>query len=152
MKDMNEFRFSGTVERFDRIATKTGTPMVAFTVLCWRERIRAVAFKDMAEQTELAPGDRVECCGHIQSTSWTDQNGQQRSGWQVIAHEIDKANEDRDRHDSPHGSNSCNNGERLRQGSSRITAQGSLIAVDRFDRKTIRSDSMAKTDNQDLQG
>ena len=61
MKDMNEFRFSGTVERFDRIQTKTGTPMVSFTVLCWRERVRAVAFKAIAEQTELAPGDRVEC-------------------------------------------------------------------------------------------
>ncbi|KGO35173.1 hypothetical protein JT06_03835 [Desulfobulbus sp. Tol-SR] len=93
MKDMNEFRFSGTVERFDRIQTKTGTPMVALAVMCWRERIRTVAFKSIAEQTTLNPGDRVKCRGHIQSTSWTDQNGQQRTGWQVVAHEIHRADD-----------------------------------------------------------
>lgn len=40
MKDLNEFQFSGTVERFDRIATKTGTPMIVLTVICWKERVR----------------------------------------------------------------------------------------------------------------
>lgn len=93
MKDINEFRFTGTVERFDRIQTKTGTPMVAFTVMCWKERIRTVAFKDLAEKTDLAAGDRVEVRGHIQSNSWTDQNEQQRNGWQVIAHEIRRADD-----------------------------------------------------------
>ncbi|MGW8158413.1 MAG: single-stranded DNA-binding protein [Desulfoprunum sp.] len=101
MKDMNEFRFSGTVERFDRIQTKTGTPMVAFTVMCWRERIRTVAFKSIAEQTTLNPGDRVECRGHIQATSWTDQNGQQRTGWQVVAHEIHRADDTDRQQDQP---------------------------------------------------
>ena len=93
MKDIIEFRFSGTIERFDRIATKTGTPMVAFLAMCWKERIRIVAFKDLAEQTELTPGNRVEVRGHIQTTAWTDQNGQQRTGWQVIAHEITRADD-----------------------------------------------------------
>ena len=93
MKDMNEFRLSGTVERFDQINTRTGTPMIAFTVMCWKERVRCVAFKSIAEQTNLAAGDRVECRGHIQSNSWTDQNGQQRTGWQVIAHEITRADD-----------------------------------------------------------
>lgn len=93
-RDINEFRFTGTVEQFKRIETKTGTPMISFIVTCWREKIRAVAFKELAKQTELAPGDRVEVRGSIQSTSWTDQTGQQRSGWQVIAHEINGASEE----------------------------------------------------------
>lgn len=91
MRDLNEFRFSGTVQRFDRIQTKTGTAMVSFSVMCWKERIRTVAFKALAEQTELSPGDWLEVRGHIQSTSWTDQHGQQRTGWQVVAHEIHRA-------------------------------------------------------------
>ena len=90
MKDKNCFEFTGTVERFDRIATKTGTPMVAFTVLCWRERVRTVAFKALAEQTDLSTGDRVEVRGHIQSTEWQDKDGNKRSGWQCIAHEISR--------------------------------------------------------------
>lgn len=88
MKDINEFRFSGIVERFDRIQTRTGTAMISFVVRCWKEKIRVVAFKTLAEETELSRGDRVEVRGHVQSNSWTDQHGQQRSGWQVIADEI----------------------------------------------------------------
>jgi len=88
MKDRNEFFFSGTVERFDRIQTKTGTAMVSFSVMCWREHIRCIAFRDLAEQTTLTTGDRVEVRGHIQSNEWTDKDGNRRQGWQVIAHEI----------------------------------------------------------------
>ncbi|MBB5347185.1 single-stranded DNA-binding protein [Desulfoprunum benzoelyticum] len=91
MRDLNEFRFSGTVQRFDRIQTKTGMAMVSFSVLCWKERIRNVAFKALAEQTELSPGDRIEVRGHIQSTEWQDKDGNRRTGWQVIAHEISRA-------------------------------------------------------------
>jgi len=84
MRDLNEFRFSGTVQRFDRIQTNTGTAMVSFSVMCWKERIRTIAFKALADQTELSPGDWVEVRGHIQSTSWTDKHGQLRTGWQCI--------------------------------------------------------------------
>jgi single-stranded DNA-binding protein len=62
--------------------------MVSFMVRCWRERIRTIAFKDLAASTTLAAGDRVEVQGHIQSTEWQDQGGNKRSGWQVIADEI----------------------------------------------------------------
>ena len=73
MKDLNIFRFSGIIERFDRIQTKTGTPMCAFSVRCWKERIRVVAFKTVAEETMLSPGDRVEVRGAIQSTQCRQQ-------------------------------------------------------------------------------
>ena len=97
MKDINDFRFSGIVERFDRIQTKTGTAMISFTVRCWRETIRAIAFKELAEQTELTRGDRIEVRGHIQTTTWTDKQGQLRSGWQCVASEIRITADDTDR-------------------------------------------------------
>ena len=97
MKDLNFFRFSGIVERFDRITTKTGTAMISFTVRCWKETIRTVCFKELAASTELTRGDRVEIVGRVQTTSWTDQQGQQRSGWQVIADEIRRADDTLDR-------------------------------------------------------
>jgi len=101
MKDKNCFEFTGTVERFDRIVTKTGTPMATFTVMCWKERIRTVAFNNIAEQTELAAGDRVDVRGHIQSTEWRDKDGNKRSGWQCIAHEITRPDDTDRQHDQP---------------------------------------------------
>ena len=86
--DINRAKFTGTVERFDRIATRTGTPMVKVLLRCYKEAVSVVAFKDLAEDTDLAPGDRVEVRGKIQSTSWTAPDGTRRQGWQLIADSI----------------------------------------------------------------
>lgn len=86
--DINQARITGGVERFDHIQTKTGTPMIKALVRCYRETISVVAFKDLAENTNLSPGDRVEVRGMIQSTSWTAQDGTKRYGWQLIADHI----------------------------------------------------------------
>ena len=86
--DLNECRITGTVDRFDRIATKTGTPMCKALVLCHKETVAVIAFRDLAEQTNLNPGDRVEVRGRIQSTSWTGQDGVKRYGWQIVAEHI----------------------------------------------------------------
>ena len=94
MKDRNEFFFSGVVEDFKRIQTRTGTPMIAFQVRCWRESIRCIAFKSIAEQTELTKGDYIECRGHVQGKEWIDREGNKRSGWQVVCHEITLAGDD----------------------------------------------------------
>lgn len=102
MKDLNFFRFSGVVERFDRITTKTGMAMISFVVRCWKERVRVVAFRDLAEQTTLAAGDRVEIVGRVQGTEWQDKDGNRRSGWQVIASEIHIADDTLDQqHEQP---------------------------------------------------
>lgn len=86
--DVNIIRVSGTVTDFRRIETKTGTPMVRFAIQCWKERITIVAFKELAEFVALVPGQRVEVRGSIQSTSWKDDQGNARSGFQVIAKDI----------------------------------------------------------------
>jgi len=136
MKDKNCFEFTGTVERFDRIATKTGTPMVAFTVLCWRERVRTVAFKALAEQTDLSTGDRVEVRGHIQSTEWQDKDGNKRSGWQCIAHEISRP-DDTDRQQEqprpPRRQQEAHQGRCSRRSGDRLQDRSSNIPKVHFD-------------------
>ena len=86
--DINQARITGTVEKFDRIATKTGTPMVKALVRCYKETVQVVAFRDLAEDTDLQAGDRVEVRGRIQNTSWTAQDGSRRYGWQLVAEAI----------------------------------------------------------------
>jgi single-stranded DNA-binding protein len=93
-RDKNHFEFTGTVERFQQITTKSGRLMIAGSVRCWRETIRCIAFGDLAETTDLQRGDRVEVVGRIQSNAWTDGNGQQRNGWQVVADTITVIDDD----------------------------------------------------------
>ncbi len=89
MADQNECRFSGVVEQFAVIATKTGTPMVKLMLLAGRERVSVVAFRDLAERTRLNEGDRVELAGPLQSNSWEGQDGVRRYGWQIIANRLE---------------------------------------------------------------
>ena len=86
--DVNIIKVSGTVTEFRRVQTKTGTPMIRFAIQCWKERIIVVAFKELAEFVALVPGQRVEVRGSIQSTCWKDEQGNTRSGFQVIARDI----------------------------------------------------------------
>jgi len=95
MRDINDFRFSGTVEEFRRITnTKSGQPMIAFTVLCWKQKVRAVAFRDLAASTELSTGDRVEVHGIVENRTWTDKLGQARTGWHCLASSITKIDDE----------------------------------------------------------
>ena len=83
--DKNSAKVSGMVERFDVVNTKTGTPMIRFTLRCWRERIQIVAFKELATATMLRPGERVEVEGRIQSTQLSAPDGSRRTGFQIVA-------------------------------------------------------------------
>lgn len=88
MKDLNVCNISGSVESFQIIATKTGTPMIKAMILCGREKISVVAFKELADKIRLAEGDRVSLVGAVQSTSWEGKDGVRRYGYQIIASEI----------------------------------------------------------------
>jgi len=90
MSDLNECHFTGLVEQFYIIQTKTGTPMVKAFVLCGKERLTVIAFKELADATRLNEGERVAVSGAIQSTSWESKDGVKRYGFQVIASEISK--------------------------------------------------------------
>jgi single-stranded DNA-binding protein len=88
MTDKNECQFTGAVEGFTVVATKSGISMVRFFLLAGKEKISVVAFRDLADQTRLAAGDRVAVLGAIQSTSWDGRDGVRRYGFQIIAAEI----------------------------------------------------------------
>jgi hypothetical protein len=88
MTDKNECHFTGAVEGFTVVSTKTGTPMIRFFLLAGKEKITVVGFRDLADQTRLAAGDRVAVRGAAQTTSWDDRTGVRRYGWQIIAAEI----------------------------------------------------------------
>ncbi len=88
MTNINEARFSGTVEQFKVVQTRTGTSMIRFSIACNKERITVVAFKALADATRLIDGEQVSTVGAIQSTSWTAKDGTQRYGFQVIASAI----------------------------------------------------------------
>ena len=87
--DINAIRITGTVEQFDIITTKTGAPMIRLMLRSFRELFTVVAFKKLAEATRLNAGDRVEVRGRVQSTAWTDKEGNKRYGFQVVATDIE---------------------------------------------------------------
>jgi single-stranded DNA-binding protein len=86
--DKNECHISGKVEGFQVIATRTGTSMIKFRVLCNKERIAVVAFKGLADATRLVDGEEVSIAGAIQQTSYKGQDGVMRYGFQIIASKI----------------------------------------------------------------
>jgi single-stranded DNA-binding protein len=86
--DSNECKISGKVDRFTIVNTKTGTPMIRFSVVCNKEQIAVVAFKALADVTRLIDGEEVTVSGAIQSTSWQSKDGVQKYGYQIIASNI----------------------------------------------------------------
>ena len=86
--DINHCTFSGKVEKFKRVQTRTGTPMITFTLKCWKEMIKVVAFKELAEETGLHDGDRVIIKGRLQSSSW-EYEGTRYHSFQVVADKIE---------------------------------------------------------------
>ena len=86
--DKNEIHISGKVDRFEIIATKTGTPMIKFFLACGKERLAVIAFKSLADATRLIDGDPVSITGAIQTTSWEGNDGLKRYGVQIIATRI----------------------------------------------------------------
>jgi single-stranded DNA-binding protein len=86
--DVNECRFTGKVEGFTIVNTKTGTPMIRFRVCCNKEKVSIVAFKALADATRLFEGDQVSIVGALQQTAWADKDGIRRYGIQIIANSI----------------------------------------------------------------
>ena len=86
-QDINEARFSGMVEEYGTVQTRTGTPMSKGRLRCRQETVIFVAFHDAAKII-VRPGERVEICGRIQSTRWQAPDGAWRNGWQIVAHDI----------------------------------------------------------------
>jgi single-stranded DNA-binding protein len=85
--DKNECHLEGMVERFAVVQTKTGTPMIRFTLACNRDRFTVIAFKELAA-TRLNDGDRVAIIGEAQTNSWDGKDGVKRHDVQFVARSI----------------------------------------------------------------
>ena len=48
MGDINEIRFSGTIERLKSVTTKKGTTMVTLLLKVGQDRFKCAAFKNVA--------------------------------------------------------------------------------------------------------
>ena len=87
--DKNNCEFSGQIIELKDIPTKTGTPMVSLKIQCFKEQIRGVAFKELAEQLleNFEVGDRIEFTGRLQSSNW-ENNGTKYFSFQINISEI----------------------------------------------------------------
>jgi single-stranded DNA-binding protein len=70
--DINNCHFSGKVENFRELNTRPGIAMYSFNIKCWKETIRCVAVREVANTilSEVNDGDRIEARGRIQSSNW----------------------------------------------------------------------------------
>ena len=87
--DINECKFSGQIIELKDIATKTKTRMASFKIQCHKEQIRAVCFKELAEQLleNFEVGSRIEFSGRLQTNNW-ENNGTKYVNFQVNINEI----------------------------------------------------------------
>jgi single-stranded DNA-binding protein len=88
--DLNECRFSGKIIDLKRVDTKTDTSMASIKIQCFREQIRNVAFKEIAEVLlgNFDTGSRIEFSGRLQTSNW-ERNGTKYFSFQINISEIE---------------------------------------------------------------
>ncbi len=87
--DKNQAVFSGRVERFAIVQTKTQTPMIRVALISGKELVDVVAFRTLAEETRLRENDEIEVAGAIRSNGWVAKDGGKHYGWQLVATSIE---------------------------------------------------------------
>jgi single-stranded DNA-binding protein len=86
MSDINEIRFSGTIERLKSVATKTGTSMATLLLKVGQDKFKCVAFKNVADAIlELSDGDQLSVAGSGSINSWKDNEDHWRNDFQLSA-------------------------------------------------------------------
>ena len=91
--DINHCTFSGEVQKLKRVDTRTGTPMLTFKLKCWKELIKIVAFKKLAEEASFSNGNRVKIKGRLQLNNWEFEGVKYRN-FQIIADKVEVLEED----------------------------------------------------------
>ena len=87
--DINSCRFSGKVSALRELNTKSGIAMASFRIQSWKEEVRCVCFREIANTilSEVSDGDQIEVRGQIQSSNW-EKDGQRFFGYQLNVQEI----------------------------------------------------------------
>jgi len=87
MKDQNEVKLSGTINRLKPITTSTGTPMAEALLQVDKYQFRVTALGNLAEGilAKAQDGDRLGVTGTLTANSWQDKDGQWRNSFCVTA-------------------------------------------------------------------
>jgi single-stranded DNA-binding protein len=84
MGEINEVRFSGTIERLKSVNTKKGTTMITLLLKVGQDRFKVVAFKNVADAIlRCSDGDQISVAGSGSINSWKDNEGRYRNDFQL---------------------------------------------------------------------
>ncbi len=90
MADVNEIKFSGTVEKMQAVTTKTGTSMTRWLLKVGQNRFKCVAFKNLADaMLQCNDGDRISVTGTGSINSWKDDKDHWHNDFQVTAWSVE---------------------------------------------------------------
>lgn len=88
MKEANEVRLTGAVDRIRQITTRTGAAMAEIILKVRQDRFRITALGNVAEHLldSCAPGDRLTVTGTLATSSWKDEStGEWRNSFSITA-------------------------------------------------------------------
>ena len=86
MKDINEIRFSGTIDRLQKINTKSGISMATTLLKVGQNKFKIVAFKNVADALlRCNDRDRVTVQGSGSINSWKDNEEHWHNDFQLTA-------------------------------------------------------------------
>ena len=92
MKDINEVKFGGKIDRLKRIDTKSGTPMVTFLLAVGKDKFKCVGFKNIADSLlAYKDGDHILVTGTGSINSWKDDGDSWHNDFQVTAWQVEVA-------------------------------------------------------------
>ena len=88
MRDENQVRLTGAVDRTKRITTRTGNPMAEIILRVLQDRFRITSHGNLAEELldHLKPGDRLTISGSLSVSNWKDEaSGEWRNSFSISA-------------------------------------------------------------------
>ncbi len=86
MKDFNEVKLIGTIERLQSVETKTGKPMASWLLRVQSNKFKCLAFGNLAETVlRCSEGERIGVAGSGSISNWKDNDGQWHNDFQVSA-------------------------------------------------------------------
>jgi single-stranded DNA-binding protein len=87
MKDQNEVKLSGVIDRVRRIDTKTGNSMAEIILVVSQSRFRVTAFGNVGQRLlTCVAGERVAITGSLATSAWRDKDsGEWKNSWGITA-------------------------------------------------------------------
>ncbi len=86
MADINEIKLSGTINKFYRLKTKAGGPMVKMLLKVGKDTFWVLGYGNVASAiTALKEGDELAISGTAQMNNWRDEAGDWHNDFNAVA-------------------------------------------------------------------